>query len=113
MTGIKAVKKILTKMNLYHVLIIALQALFLIIPCEAGKKMTESKPVLPKTVRDWSRPDSPRLVNAKNIFDYMDGAGELYIGYRFRHLEVYEYKTESQKNILVELYYPVFPILNT
>jgi hypothetical protein len=44
-------------------------------------------------------------VKAKNIFDYMDGAGELYLGYCFDHLEVYEYQSQSQKDILVELYY--------
>jgi hypothetical protein len=67
--------------------------------------MQEPKPTLPKTVGTWTRPDSPQLVTAKNIFDYMDGAGELYIGYRFDHLESYEYKTQNQNNILVELYF--------
>jgi hypothetical protein len=75
------------------------------IPGEAGGKMTESKPILPKTVGLWTRPDSPRLVEAKNIFDYMDGAGELYLGYCFDHLEVYEYQAQSQKDIIVELYF--------
>ncbi|TET69741.1 MAG: hypothetical protein E3J56_09145 [Candidatus Aminicenantes bacterium] len=60
---------------------------------------------LPKTKGSWTRPDSPRIVTSQNIFDYMDGAGELYIGYRFDHLEVYEYKSDSQDDILVELYY--------
>jgi hypothetical protein len=35
----------------------------------------------------------------------MDGAGELYLGYRFRHLEVFDYTSASQDNILVELYF--------
>jgi hypothetical protein len=35
----------------------------------------------------------------------MDGAGELYIGYRFDHLESYEYKAKNQNNILVEMYF--------
>ncbi len=60
---------------------------------------------LPKTTGSWTRPDSPRIVTSQNIFDYMDGAGELYIGYRYDHLEVYEYKSDSQDDILVELYY--------
>lgn len=67
--------------------------------------MTEPKPILPKTVGLWTRPDSPKVVTAKNIFDYMNGAGELYLGYRFDHCDVYEYKAESQKEILVELYF--------
>ena len=74
-------------------------------PCQTGGKMQESKPVLPKTVGLWTRPDSPQLVTAKNIFDYMDGAGELYIGYRFDHLESYEYKAQNKNNILVEVYF--------
>jgi hypothetical protein len=68
-------------------------------------KMPESKPILPKTVGLWTRPDSPRLVNAKNIFDYMDGAGEIYLGYCFDHLEAWEFESRTQKAILVELYF--------
>jgi len=74
-------------------------------PDQAGGKMRESKPTLPKIAGLWTRPDSPQFVNAKNIFDYMDGAGELYLGYRFDHLESYEYKAQKQKSILVELYF--------
>jgi hypothetical protein len=74
-------------------------------PGNTGGKMQESKPTLPKTVGTWTRPDSPQLINSKNIFDYMDGAGELYIGYRFEYLESYEYKAKDQDNILVELYF--------
>jgi hypothetical protein len=35
----------------------------------------------------------------------MDGAGELYLAYRFRYLDVYEYKNTGQSDILVELYW--------
>ena len=60
---------------------------------------------LPKNVGVRSKPDSPRLINSENIFEYMNGAGELYLAYRFNHLEVYEYKADGEKSILVELYY--------
>jgi hypothetical protein len=60
---------------------------------------------LPKTVGPWARPDSPRVINSKNIFEYMNGAGELYLGYRFSHIEVFDYTSENQDNILVELYF--------
>jgi hypothetical protein len=65
----------------------------------------ESNSILPKTVGIWTRPESPKIITAKNIFDYMDGAGELYLAYRFDHLEAYEYQAETQKEILVELYF--------
>ena len=35
----------------------------------------------------------------------MDGAGELYLGYRFKFLEVYEYTNPGESDILVELYW--------
>ncbi len=64
---------------------------------------------LPRTIGGWTRPDSPQIINSKNIFEYMDGAGELYLGYRFRHLEVFDYAIENQENILVELYFMETP----
>jgi hypothetical protein len=60
---------------------------------------------LPKTIGAWTRQDSPRVVNSNNIFSYMNGAGELYLGYRFHRLEVFDYVSENQENILVELYF--------
>ena len=67
--------------------------------------MNPSKPDLPKTINGWTRPDSPRTITSDTIFKYMNGAGELYLGYRFDHLEVFEFSSENQNNILVELYY--------
>ena len=67
--------------------------------------MTSTQPELPKTVDAWTRPDTPRTITAETIFKYMNGAGELYLGYRFDHLEVFEYSSANQNNILVELYY--------
>lgn len=67
--------------------------------------MNAGKINLPKTVGVWKRADSPQIINSKNIFKYMNGAGELYLGYRFRHLEVFDYTSESQNKILVELYF--------
>jgi len=60
---------------------------------------------LPKTVGAWTRPEAPHTVTAQDIFKYMDGAGELYLAYRFDHLDVYVYASPAQGNILVELYW--------
>jgi len=60
---------------------------------------------LPKKVESWTRPDTARIITVDNIFDYMNGAGELYLGYRFDHLTVYEYEAEDRYNVLVELYH--------
>jgi hypothetical protein len=65
----------------------------------------QNKPKLPRTVGPWTKSEASRTINASNIFEYMDGAGEIYIGYRFDGLEVIEYTAPGESNILVELYF--------
>jgi hypothetical protein len=62
---------------------------------------------LPTQAGAWVRPDQPRRITEETIFDYMDGAGELYLAYRFAHLDVYLYPapTPSLGEIRVELYW--------
>ena len=67
-------------------------------------EMTEERVKLPETIGVWTRVGSARIIDSGNIFDYMNGAGELYLAYGFDHLEVYEYKAERQESILVEVY---------
>jgi len=64
---------------------------------------------LPQTVGAWTQPNSPQIINSDNIFKYMNGAGELYIGYRFDHLEVFEYQSQKHDTLLVELYFMETP----
>lgn len=60
---------------------------------------------LPRTIGAWTKPDTVQIIDSTNIFQYMNGAGELYLSYGFSHLEVYEYTAENKNSILVELYY--------
>jgi hypothetical protein len=55
---------------------------------------------------EWRRSSKARRITADAIFDYMDGAGEMYLAYRFDHLDVHEYTSPdaSLGTILVELY---------
>ena len=91
------------------ILILAIMQLPTVFKKSEGETMTETKPGLPRSVGLWTGPDSPRIVDADNIFDYMNGAGELYLGYRFDHCEVYDYLSPEQKEILVELYFMESP----
>jgi hypothetical protein len=60
----------------------------------------------PTSVGAWSLSGEARRIEPAGIFDYMDGGGELYVGYRFDHVDVYEYatKTMGEDGILVEIY---------
>jgi hypothetical protein len=101
------IRKELTQMGLSCRTAFFLLTIIMIASISEGAtgRMKVGKLNLPKTIGFWSRPDSPRVINSQNIFDYMNGAGELYLGYRFDHLEVYEYTADKKKSILVELYY--------
>ncbi|MFC1835482.1 DUF6599 family protein [Thermodesulfobacteriota bacterium] len=78
--------------------------ILLLLPTGARTEMTGCSFDLPKSVDGWTRPDSPQVINSDNIFKYMNGGGELYLGYRFDHLDVFEYTAENRPNILVEIY---------
>lgn len=60
---------------------------------------------LPAAVGRWKLAGPAKRVEPKAIFNYMDGAGELYLGYRFQFLDVFEYEGSDEDQILVELYW--------
>jgi len=66
--------------------------------------MTDKPVNLPKTVGAWTKSDSTQFINSKTIFKYMNGGGELYLAYRFDHLNVCHYEAKDQDKILVEVY---------
>jgi hypothetical protein len=67
--------------------------------------MEARKILLPDAVGGWKLAGPPQVIDADNIFDYMDGAGELYLAYRFDRLLAYEYRAVGDNDILVELYF--------
>ncbi len=60
---------------------------------------------LPESAGPFRRTPQLRRIEPAAIFEYMDGAGELYLAYRFDHLEVAEYASRENGDILVELYW--------
>ena len=60
---------------------------------------------LPRTVGAWTQSGGPKFVGPEDIFNYMDGGGELYLGYGFKRLEVQRYSSADQGEILVEFYW--------
>ncbi len=60
---------------------------------------------LPKTFESWTQSKQIKKIDSQNIFKYMNGAGELYLSYKFDHLQVVEYKKPDQADILVEIYF--------
>ncbi len=101
---------LLTKKNVlavkrFMIFAVFLQAFLLMQSKDATANMGESmiNPLL--KVGLWSRAETVQNITDQNIFQYMNGAGEVYLGYRFDYLDVYKYKGAGLPEILVEIYW--------
>lgn len=59
---------------------------------------------LPSSIDGWTVLEPGRLYSGREIFEYMDGAGEVYLAYNFDSLLVQRYSRAGQEEILVEIF---------
>jgi len=59
---------------------------------------------LPTEVEGWKWDGKETKYNTKTLFDYIDGAAELYLAYGFQNLAVRRFEKSSQPPITLELY---------
>jgi hypothetical protein len=69
---------------------------------EKGKMNQEVS--LPLEAAGWKWDEKEMKYNSRTLFDYMDGAAELYLAYGFQNLTVRRFKKPDQPPITVELY---------
>jgi hypothetical protein len=69
---------------------------------ERGKMDKEIS--LPSEAAGWKWDGKEEKYNSKTLFDYMDGAAELYLSYGFQNLTVRRFEKSNQPPITVELY---------
>jgi hypothetical protein len=60
--------------------------------------------LLPVNIDDWSRGDSVSSFDRESIFNYINGAGEVYNSYSFSQVVVARYSRSDASDILVELF---------
>jgi hypothetical protein len=60
--------------------------------------------LLPEQFRGWSTKEEYRVFDRGNIFDYLDGAGEIYLGFNLQHILVRNYARKSDSPIVAEIY---------
>lgn len=68
--------------------------------CGAGAWHT---PFLPAALEGW-KGAHVQVWDRTNLFDYMNGAGELYLAYDFRELAVRDYTRSGRPKVTVEVY---------
>jgi len=60
--------------------------------------------ILPREISGWTPSRDDEVFGRDDIFDYMDGGGEIYLAYDFRALLVREYTKAEAPAIVVEIY---------
>jgi hypothetical protein len=69
---------------------------------EKGK--VETKIILPAEISGWKWDGKEKTYDSRTIFDYIDGAAEMYLAYGFQGLVVWRYEKAGGPPILVERY---------
>jgi hypothetical protein len=59
---------------------------------------------LPSEASGWKWDGEEKKYNSRALFDYIDGAAELYLAYGFQNLTVRRFEKPNQPPIIVELY---------
>ena len=52
----------------------------------------------------WDQPDKPQLYSPETLYEYIDGAADLYLSYEFQELSVAEYRGAQKASVTVEIY---------
>lgn len=65
---------------------------------------TDETMLLPETIGDWVKQEAPVSYDRETIFDYINGAGEVYRSYAFSHVLVDRYETPEGWGMTVEVF---------
>lgn len=60
--------------------------------------------LLPVEINGWSVSEKDEFFDPETIFDYIDGAGEIYRAYNFKSLLARQFSKEGQPNIIIDLF---------
>ncbi|MBD3414750.1 MAG: hypothetical protein GF421_10010 [Candidatus Aminicenantes bacterium] len=64
----------------------------------------DSADFMPKEMNGWRAEEEDKIYDEKTIFDYIDGAGEVYRAYQFIELRARHFTKPQSPNILVDLF---------
>lgn len=73
-------------------------------PARDSATAAHMHPLIPQSIGQWAASESPRVYTGTQIFDYMDGAGEVYRAYAYETLFVQRYLRPRHDDLLLELF---------
>lgn len=88
--------------NQFFVLIRCFSIVLLIGTCSEERPMMSQ--CVPTEVHGWRIGEEVRTYTRETIFDYIDGAGEVYRQYDFQELTVYRFNKADEPEIVLELF---------
>ncbi len=88
---------------IYRVLLIAMIAFA---GCDNDKmdKVVINKSMVPDEIQGWILREKIETYDRETIFNYIDGAGEVYLAYGFQKVFVYHYSKTDEPEITVEIF---------
>jgi len=80
--------------------------LLLVLSCTTNKKQhsVAMKDLVPAGLNGWNLQKPVETYDRETIFDYIDGAGEVYLMYGFRRVDVFRYVKPDEPGITVEIF---------
>ena len=88
--------------NRFTILISCFSIIVLIGTCSEERTMMSQ--CVPTDVHGWRIGEEARTYTRETIFDYIDGAGEVYRQYDFQELTVYRFSKADEPEIVLELF---------
>ncbi|UCC45396.1 MAG: hypothetical protein JSU65_05615 [Candidatus Zixiibacteriota bacterium] len=90
-------------------LMIACLVSWALVSCGDGdmKRQSSVSPMqqfAPESVEGWALQDTVAVYDRETIFDYINGAGEVYLSYDFRELAVFQYARPDRPPITLEIF---------
>ena len=70
----------------------------------AGPRGAQPAVSLPSAVEGWTWDGQVQQYGPRTVFDYIDGAGEMFLAYGFRHLTVRRFEKPDQPPLTLECY---------
>lgn len=69
-----------------------------------GTPMVEGKTFVFPEMAGWRILEKPQTFSPKNLYEYINGAADLYLSYEFQELNMAEYRNEKKATVTVEIY---------
>ena len=90
------------KCQYFRLFFLLLQLVFLFKP--GPLPLRASEPVAFPEIVGWKISKDIQIYNSENLYEYIDGAAELYLSYDFQELLVAEYANEGGSSVIIEVY---------